>query len=472
MENTNGKEVEPFILENNVGNVISQGDNIDETLANVNNVSLPEESEKIEDEAEEVTLKEMIDCSEWRQNHKHVFILSSAGKPVYSRYGSEDKLATIFGVMQALVSFVQDSDDSIRSIHFEQNIMVFSIKGPIILVAVSNRKDSIEFISTQLTYVYNQIVSVLTLSRVTKIFEKRHNYDLRRLLTGSERLIDHLLTFSETQPEFLLDAVSCLKMQSAQREAISNAIISTCSKIKTLVFAMLIGCNRLITLVRRKKYSLQPSDLHLIFNLVNSSESFKTAESWTPICLPNFDATGFLHGHVSYLAENCQACLLLLTVDQNIFFELSAAKKAIVEKLEKNQLFDVINEGLKKPNLTVNDIPKIYKMRHFIFKCKKSSHLLSPVLPVLYNTPAAANNLMFQYQQLYSTIHQPGSLLKLAFQQLPNETMLGWVTEKFELMVTFEPLINKRSATDGAKKLSQIIEKDEDKFFIQNIYNF
>lgn len=39
-----------------------------------------------------------------------------------------------------------------------------------------------------------------------------------------------------------------------------------------------------------KKYSLQVSDIHLILNLVNSTESFKTAESWTPICLPTFDS--------------------------------------------------------------------------------------------------------------------------------------------------------------------------------------
>lgn len=59
---------------------------------------------------------------------------------------------------------------------------------------------------------------------------------------------------------------------------------------QNLVFAILIADNQLVTMVRMKKYSLQASDLHLIFNLVSSSESFKAAESWTPICLPNFDS--------------------------------------------------------------------------------------------------------------------------------------------------------------------------------------
>lgn len=41
--------------------------------------------------------------------------------------------------------------------------------------------------------VYNQILSTLTLSHMNRIFEQRKNFDLRRLLGGSERLIDNLL---------------------------------------------------------------------------------------------------------------------------------------------------------------------------------------------------------------------------------------------------------------------------------------
>lgn len=41
--------------------------------------------------------------------------------------------------------------------------------------------------------------------------------------------------------------------------------------------------------------------------------------------------SGYLHGHVSYLTDECQACLLLLTVDADLFHELSEAKKKITE---------------------------------------------------------------------------------------------------------------------------------------------
>lgn len=84
-----------------------------------------------------------------------------------------------------------------------------------------------------------------------------------------------------------------------------------------------------------KKYFIHPADLHLIFNMINSTESFKHSESWTPLCLPKFDSSGFLHAHVSYLTEDSSACLLLLTSDRNAFFELSQAKAKIVERLRK-----------------------------------------------------------------------------------------------------------------------------------------
>ena len=56
-----------------------------------------------------------------------------------------------------------------------------------------------------------------------------------------------------------------------------------------LVFALLIAEGQLIALVHMKKYLLHPVDLHMIFNLVTTSDAFKHAESWSPVCLPRFD---------------------------------------------------------------------------------------------------------------------------------------------------------------------------------------
>ena len=39
----------------------------------------------------------------WRRHKKHFFMVSSAGKPIFSRYGDEEKLNPIFGVMCAYI---------------------------------------------------------------------------------------------------------------------------------------------------------------------------------------------------------------------------------------------------------------------------------------------------------------------------------------------------------------------------------
>lgn len=89
--------------------------------------------------------------SDWLNQREHVFVISSAGKPIYSLHGNEDKLATLCGVMQALVSVVHASQDTIMSIHAAGIKFVFLVKGPLILVAASRRNISVQQIHLQLT---------------------------------------------------------------------------------------------------------------------------------------------------------------------------------------------------------------------------------------------------------------------------------------------------------------------------------
>ncbi|KAI3748245.1 hypothetical protein L6452_11205 [Arctium lappa] len=44
----------------------------------------------------------------WRERKKHFFVLSHSGKPIYSRYGDEHKLAGFSATLQAIISFVEN----------------------------------------------------------------------------------------------------------------------------------------------------------------------------------------------------------------------------------------------------------------------------------------------------------------------------------------------------------------------------
>ena len=70
-----------------------------------------------EEQPESRSKEEDVSSEAWRSHRKHVFVLSEAGKPIYSRYGTEEALSSTVGVMMALVAFVEAGKNIIRSIH-------------------------------------------------------------------------------------------------------------------------------------------------------------------------------------------------------------------------------------------------------------------------------------------------------------------------------------------------------------------
>ncbi|PVD24522.1 hypothetical protein C0Q70_15005 [Pomacea canaliculata] len=438
-----------------------------ETQVNSNSISVGEQEECLDAEVED---EEDVNSPNWKNQKKHVFILSESGKPVYSRHGHEDKLVTIMGVMQALVSFVQDSKDSLRSIVAGKHKFVFLVRDHLILVGVTRGTDSTQQMLLQLMYVYNQVISVLTHSQLSKIFKQRRNYDLRRLLTGAEKFFDNLLNLMDSEPGLLLSAVRCLPLDNQVRDIIAQTIVQN-AKVKDLVFALIIAKNQLVTLVRMKKYYLHSMDLHLIINLVNASESFKEAESWTPICLPKFDASGYLQAHVSYLDSDCQVCLLLLSVDRDSFFTLSECKDKIKTRLTRYNALEAIDSSLRRKSYSTQQCG-ITDLRHFLYKARSTAQYTSPELEAPYCLPGEDERLFGMYQYLHHRIHTSGRPLKILFHVGQYETLLGWVTQGFELYAVFGPLVTKTGAIHAVNKLLRWIKREEDRLFILNSPTF
>lgn len=50
----------------------------------------------------------------WRSRRKHFFVLSSAGKPIYSRFGDDNIISGYMGVIQAIISFFEDNEDTLK----------------------------------------------------------------------------------------------------------------------------------------------------------------------------------------------------------------------------------------------------------------------------------------------------------------------------------------------------------------------
>lgn len=242
-------------------------------------------------------------------------------------------------------------------------------KSPLVLVAVAQTRQSEQEIAQELLYIYYQIVSLLTLTQLNRIFQQKQNYDLRRLLAGSERITDNLVDLMARDPSFLMGAARCLPMAAGVRDVVSACLQQ--AKAKSLVFAILLSKNQLVSLVRKRDQFLHPIDLHLLFNLISSSSSFREGEGWTPICLPKFNSNGFFHAHISYLEPNVDLCLVLISTDREDFFTVSHCKQKFQERLNKRGVHHALLEAVRTPFYSVSQVG-IPDLRHFIYKSKSS----------------------------------------------------------------------------------------------------
>lgn len=346
---------------------------------------------------------EDVTADSWRQHRKHVFVLSEAGKPIYSRYGSEEALSSTMGVMMALVSFVQSGDNIIRSVYsgdlsvfilqnekkimkrlewstpvlsvillcslvpLEEHTVVFLHKEPLVLVCVSSSRQSELQLRGELLYVYYQIISMLTQASISRIFEHKKNYDLRRLLAGSEKILDGLLNLVDSDPSFLLAAVHCLPLASSLRDSLSQILQKAITP--NLVFSILIARNQLLTIVQEKTViedtRLEPADVHLLLNLIGASSAFQAGEIWTPICLPLFNPDCYFYAYISYLdPPECTVCLLLLSTDKEAFYAVAECKRKIEEAMVAQNSLSLI---AKVQPYSVSQVG-VSDLRHFMYK--------------------------------------------------------------------------------------------------------
>jgi hypothetical protein len=400
----------------------------------------------------------------WATHKKHVFVLSSAGKPIYSRYGDEQKLATFIASVNALISFVEDTDDSIRHVIAGDRTIVFIQRGPIYLVAAARTGEPVPHLARQLDYTHAQIISILTQSSVNKIFKARATFDLRNLLGGTDKILDCLLHVMDNDPSYMLNSVHCLRLPFAARSSL--AVILHSVRPEDLLFSMLIAGHQLVHLIRPRKFALKPQDLHLVMNFVNSSSSFRSSESWTPICLPNFNDNGFLHAYVCYLTT--ELCLILISSKPESFYQLSECKNTIWREVTSNpEVIGSLNYALRNPNYSVGDID-IPSLSHFLYKSQSTSQFTAPRMDAPYSDKKERKRLLRLYQHVSHRVHTLGRPHKVYYLTTQAETIVAWVTSGFELYATFGPLEPKPNSIKACNQLLRWIKQEENNLFILN----
>jgi len=141
----------------------------------------------------------------------NIIVLSKAGKPIFSRYGSEEDLMPICGIAQAIlatastVSNQENDDNGIQFICAKNLKIAFLTVGFVTLIGVSEDEEITEpFLHLLLEYVYSQVVFTLT-DQMQKVFQRTPSFDMRGLLGATERVLDGLLLNTASLITYFID---------------------------------------------------------------------------------------------------------------------------------------------------------------------------------------------------------------------------------------------------------------------------
>lgn len=89
---------------------------------------------------------------------------------------------------------------------------------------MAKNRESPSQLRRQLTTLVGQIVSLLTQSRLSRILEEHKNFDIRRLLTNTDKSFDSILFNACHDTGHLLGAVRCLNMPGNVRDELNQAV--------------------------------------------------------------------------------------------------------------------------------------------------------------------------------------------------------------------------------------------------------
>lgn len=378
------------------------------------------------------------------------------------------------GLLQALVSIVEcDNENKLKYVLAGDHKVVFLHKSHLIFVCVSNEVDKcVEQLELELNYVYNQILSVVTLSLVEKVFARYNNYDLRNKLTGTEKLLTNIIYRFNNDFGMLLNCVNSFPLQFEIRDQIARIIAQQISPFRYVLFGLLLYDNRLVALIRPKTKNIHPVDVHLIVNVVTGLDTPKSAEfTWYPICLPNFNSSGMMYAYISHLDEQCKTCLILLTglCDEDQSFELNECRKRIQQKLQTQSINQILNMKYVDASLRLDQIG-VPELKHFLFKDNKIFQYFVSEYGLPYSASKEQQQRIFNiYQRLYHKLHNPTNNLKIIYMQQKYETILGWMTSSFEIYATFSSLVTKDIAVRAVNKLLEFTQKNKTKIFLSSM---
>lgn len=400
----------------------------------------------------------------WLSHKCHVIVFTYSGKPVYSRYGSEDLIAGFTGTLQAIVAKFSangllNKDDNLQSISSGKLRMEFLNMSPLVLVCISkNAFTNRKTLRRLLSGIHGQLLFVLT-EGVNTTLLARPSFDVRSLLGGTKPLLGNLVSWANR--DMLLSTRECavepLPIPAEARTRILKVLQDNCPSSSLLT--MLLAGHRLVATASGSENQLRLSanDMILLTNLVISSTSMRSTESWTPVCLPCLSSGAFVYAYVQYLTEDVAYVCVSLSPDSSNFHAISNHAAVVKADLSVGtnsgtSIAQMMSEWTNKCPLTMQAFGEIDgsidkrealgRVKHCAIVLNQSRQIFSTRVTCPSNSETPLKDIFRCYQQCLGLLGEsdPVPDASSSSQQVAvtykDSFVFVWLTSEFQLFIT------------------------------------
>ncbi|ETV71288.1 hypothetical protein, variant 5 [Aphanomyces astaci] len=164
--------------------------------------------------------------------------------------------------------------------------------------------------------------------------ESNPNYDLRNLLYGTHGVLMAVVSAwtSEVWPQ--LDGIGVRLIPIPPSTTTTRRHIQSCMDVPGLVFGLISHADGVVAFKQGlPDHPLPIEDVHVLLHILQHMPSFRTSESWTPLCLPTFNRGGFLYGYVLFVSNGMSVLLLSNDQSQSQFHAFQTQTRRVLEPL-------------------------------------------------------------------------------------------------------------------------------------------
>eukprot|EP00933_Yihiella_yeosuensis_P045368 TRINITY_DN4073_c0_g2_i6.p1 TRINITY_DN4073_c0_g2~~TRINITY_DN4073_c0_g2_i6.p1 ORF type:complete len:410 (+),score=63.57 TRINITY_DN4073_c0_g2_i6:417-1646(+) len=233
--------------------------------------------------------------------------------------------------------------DTLRYMLAGEHVFAFLEKGPLWLLCISRNGDTYPDMVRLLERVHMQILTILT-GGIERTLISRPTYDMRGLLGGTENVVNNMIRWCTQDMFAQFEGFEPLPMAPAARSIAVEAL--KLARLPNVLFGFIMAGQRILAAVSNRQFKMNALDLGMVVNIIMSSASLRTGESWTPVCLTRFNDKGFAYAYISFIEGSDVGVVFLSTAsDGEQFYAISQQATAVKKSIQQPACWEALGES-------------------------------------------------------------------------------------------------------------------------------